>query len=63
MTDWDRMARPSLRGLAAYHPGESATSCASACTGELEPLNRNEDLFGRSPRCSRPPPRRCRTSR
>ena len=47
MTDWERLARPSLRGLARYDPGPSRdTLKAEHGLDELEPLNWNEDLFG-----------------
>ncbi len=47
MTDWDRLARPSLRGLERYDPGETRDELKERHgLAELEPLNWNEDLFG-----------------
>lgn len=47
MTDWERLARPSLRGLARYDPGPSRDDLrARHGLAELAPLNWNEDLFG-----------------
>jgi histidinol-phosphate aminotransferase len=47
MTDWDRLARPSLRGLERYDPGDSRDTLKERHgLTELEPLNWNEDLFG-----------------
>ena len=47
MTDWDRLARPSLRGLERYDPGLSRDDLRERHgLAELEPLNWNEDLFG-----------------
>ncbi|HEU0192616.1 MAG TPA: aminotransferase class I/II-fold pyridoxal phosphate-dependent enzyme [Gaiellales bacterium] len=47
MTDWERLARPALRGLARYDPGPSRDELqAQHGLAELEPLNWNEDLFG-----------------
>jgi histidinol-phosphate aminotransferase len=47
VTDWENLARPSLRGLARYDPGPSRDELkARHGLAELEPLNWNEDLFG-----------------
>ena len=47
MTDWDRLARPSLRGLERYDPGDTRDELKERHgLAELEPLNWNEDLFG-----------------
>jgi len=47
MTDWERLARPSLRGLARYDPGPTRDELrARHGLADLEPLNWNEDLFG-----------------
>jgi histidinol-phosphate aminotransferase len=47
MTDWQQLARPSLRGLERYDPGPSRDVLKhSHQLDELEPLNWNEDLFG-----------------
>ncbi|MGN6378866.1 MAG: pyridoxal phosphate-dependent aminotransferase [Gaiellales bacterium] len=47
MTDWDRLARPALRGLVRYDPGPSRDSLrAEHGLDALEPLNWNEDRFG-----------------
>jgi histidinol-phosphate aminotransferase len=47
MTDWDALARGSLRGLERYDPGPSRDYLKSRHgLDELEPLNWNEDLFG-----------------
>jgi histidinol-phosphate aminotransferase len=47
MTDWEQLARPSLRGLARYDPGPTRDALREAHGLEqLEPLNWNEDLFG-----------------
>jgi histidinol-phosphate aminotransferase len=47
MTDWERLARPSLRGLERYDPGPSRDELkARHGLAELEALNWNEDLFG-----------------
>jgi histidinol-phosphate aminotransferase len=44
--DWDSLARPSLRGLVRYSPGESRDSLkARHGLAALEPLNWNEDRF------------------
>ena len=46
MIDWDALARPSLRGLVRYDPGESRDSLkARHGLSALEPLNWNEDRF------------------
>jgi histidinol-phosphate aminotransferase len=50
MTDWDRLARPSLRGLERYDPGPSRDDMRQRHgLAALEPLNWNEDLFGPPP--------------
>ncbi len=47
MTDWQAIARPSLRGLTRYDPGESRDALrARLGLEQLEPLNWNEDRFG-----------------
>jgi histidinol-phosphate aminotransferase len=47
MTDWERLARPSLRGLTPYHPGATRDELKERLgLDHLEPLNWNEDLFG-----------------
>ena len=47
MTDWTRIARPSLAGLTPYHPGLTRDELKEQLgLDELEPLNWNEDLFG-----------------
>jgi histidinol-phosphate aminotransferase len=47
MTDWDSLARPSLRGLERYDPGDTRDDQMERHgLDELEPLNWNEDLFG-----------------
>jgi histidinol-phosphate aminotransferase len=47
MTDWDALARGSLRGLERYDPGPSRDELKQQHgLDELEPLNWNEDLFG-----------------
>jgi histidinol-phosphate aminotransferase len=47
MTDWKRLARPSLRDLTPYHPGATRDELkARLGLDHLEPLNWNEDLFG-----------------
>jgi histidinol-phosphate aminotransferase len=47
MTDWDGLARPSLRGLERYDPGPSRDTMKRVHgLDDLEPLNWNEDLFG-----------------
>ena len=47
MTDWTRLARPSLRGLTPYHPGLTRDELKERLgLDHLEPLNWNEDLFG-----------------
>jgi histidinol-phosphate aminotransferase len=47
MTDWKRLARPSLRDLTPYHPGLTRDELKDQLGLEsLEPLNWNEDLFG-----------------
>jgi histidinol-phosphate aminotransferase len=47
MTDWDALARGSLRGLERYDPGPSRDELKRKHgLDELEPLNWNEDLFG-----------------
>src|SRR5207247_8060984 len=46
-TDWNRLARPSLRGLERYDPGPSRDVLQERHgLTDLEPLNWNEDLFG-----------------
>lgn len=46
MTDWSRIVRPSLDGLAAYHPGPSTGELRLRYgVDEVVRLNRNEDLF------------------
>ena len=50
MTDWARLVRPSLHGLAAYHPGPSVDELRVRYgVDEVVRLNRNEDLFGPFP--------------
>ena len=50
MTDWEEIARPSLRGLTRYDPGETRDSLrARHGLDDLEPLNWNEDRFGPPP--------------
>lgn len=47
MTDWERLARPSLRGLERYDPGPTRDELRTRHRlARLEPLNWNEDLFG-----------------
>jgi histidinol-phosphate aminotransferase len=47
MTDWNRLARPSLRDLTPYHPGATRDELKERLgLDHLEPLNWNEDLFG-----------------
>jgi histidinol-phosphate aminotransferase len=47
VTDWERLARPSLRGLERYDPGPSRDALKQQHgIAELAPLNWNEDLFG-----------------
>ncbi len=47
MTDWEALARPSLRGLERYDPGPSRDAMRERHGVDvLEPLNWNEDLFG-----------------
>ena len=47
MTDWEALARPSLRGLERYDPGPSRDAMRERHgLDALEPLNWNEDLFG-----------------
>jgi histidinol-phosphate aminotransferase len=47
VTDWDRLARPSLAGLERYDPGPTRDQLKQEHgLPELEPLNWNEDLFG-----------------
>ena len=47
MTDWDRLARPSLAGLTRYDPGRSRDEIRAAHgLATLEPLHWNEDRFG-----------------
>ena len=49
MTDWTRIARPSLAELTPYHPGLTRDELKEQLgLDELEPLNWNEDLFGPS---------------
>ncbi len=44
--DWDALARPSLRGLVRYDPGQSRDSIrAQLGLDALEPLHWNEDRF------------------
>ena len=45
MTDWDALARPSLRGLEPYDPGPSREELARHGLEALEPLHWNEDRF------------------
>jgi histidinol-phosphate aminotransferase len=50
MTDWLRLVRPALHGLAGYHPGPSADELRRRHgLGEVVRLNRNEDLFAPFP--------------
>jgi histidinol-phosphate aminotransferase len=50
MTDWEEIARPSLRGLTRYDPGETRDALrARHGLDTLEPLNWNEDRFGPPP--------------
>jgi histidinol-phosphate aminotransferase len=50
MTDWKRLARPSLRDLTPYHPGATRDELKERLgLDHLEPLNWNEDLFGSPP--------------
>jgi len=50
VTDWARLVRPSLHGLAAYHPGPSVDELRVRYgVDEVVRLNRNEDLFGPFP--------------
>jgi histidinol-phosphate aminotransferase len=47
VTNWERLARPSLRGLQRYDPGPTRDALRQQHgLEELEPLNWNEDLFG-----------------
>src|SRR4051794_30676269 len=47
MTDWESLARPSLRGLERYDPGASRDTMRERYgLDALEPLNWNEGLFG-----------------
>jgi len=47
VTDWDALARPSLRGLERYDPGLSRDALRERHgLDQLEPLNWNEDRFG-----------------
>ncbi len=47
MTDWEALARPWLRGLEAYSPGQTRDELkAQHGLDEVEPLNWNEDMFG-----------------
>ncbi|MDX6495562.1 MAG: hypothetical protein QOE17_1548, partial [Gaiellales bacterium] len=47
MTDWDALARGSLRGLERYDPGPSRDELKQQHgLDEPQPLNWNEDLFG-----------------
>jgi histidinol-phosphate aminotransferase len=47
MTDWKRIARPSLRDLTPYHPGLTRDELKERLgLDHIEPLNWNEDLFG-----------------
>jgi len=45
VTDWSRLVRPSVHGLAAYHPGPSMAELQRRYGREVVRLNRNEDLF------------------
>jgi len=46
VTDWAGLVRPSLHGLAAYHPGPSVEELRRRYgVDEVVRLNRNEDLF------------------
>ncbi len=48
--DWAALARPSLRGLEPYDPGETRDELAARHgLADLVPLNWNEDLFGPPP--------------
>ncbi len=50
VTDWARLVRSSLHGLAAYHPGPSVDELRERYgVDEVVRLNRNEDLFGPFP--------------
>ena len=50
MTDWESIARPSLRGLVRYDPGETRDALrARLGLDHIEPLNWNEDRFGPPP--------------
>jgi len=50
LTDGARLVRPSLHGLAAYHPGPSVEELRVRYgVDEVVRLNRNEDLFGPFP--------------
>jgi len=47
VTDWDALARQSLRGLIRYDPGPTRDELKQRHgLSELEPLNWNEDQFG-----------------
>ena len=47
MTDWKRIARPSVRELTPYHPGLTRDELRERLgLDHIEPLNWNEDLFG-----------------
>jgi histidinol-phosphate aminotransferase len=47
MIDWERRARPTLRGLERYDPGPSRDALRDQHgLAELDPLHWNEDLFG-----------------
>jgi histidinol-phosphate aminotransferase len=47
MIDWERRARPTLRGLERYDPGPSRDALRDRHgLAELDPLHWNEDLFG-----------------
>ena len=47
MIDWERRARPTLRGLERYDPGPSRDALRELHgLPELDPLHWNEDLFG-----------------
>jgi histidinol-phosphate aminotransferase len=47
MIDWERRARPTLRGLERYDPGPSRDVLRDQHgLSELDPLHWNEDLFG-----------------